>query len=74
VFLNLYADKKNIEVSKEELDKKVDMIKESYPDADKNVFTDKEWLNYIKRVERKEKAFKEFVKETLGDKFLDEYN
>jgi hypothetical protein len=31
-------------------------------------------LDYIKRVERKEKAFREFIKETLGDKFLDEHN
>jgi trigger factor len=73
VFLNLYADKNDIKVSKKELDEKVEMIKKSQPDADKSVFNNEEWLNYIERVERKEKAFKEFLKETLGDKFLNEY-
>jgi FKBP-type peptidyl-prolyl cis-trans isomerase (trigger factor) len=74
IFLNLYADKKNIKVSKKELDEKVEMIKKSQPDADESVFSNEKWLDYVKRVERKEKAFREFIKETLGDKFLDEHN
>jgi len=61
-------------VTKEELDKKIEMIKKSKPDADESLFSNEQWLDYIKRVEKKEKAFKEFVKETLGDTFLDEHN
>jgi FKBP-type peptidyl-prolyl cis-trans isomerase (trigger factor) len=74
VFLNLYADKKDMKVSKKEIDEKISMIKQSRPDADSSLFENEQWLDYIKRVERKEKAFREFIKETLGDKFLDEHN
>ena len=66
VFLTLYADKRNIKVEKDEIDKKVETIKKSQPNMDQSIFSNKEWLDYIKRVERKEKAFKEFTKETLG--------
>jgi FKBP-type peptidyl-prolyl cis-trans isomerase (trigger factor) len=74
VFLNLYADKKDIKVSKEELDKKIEEIKKTQPNADPSIFSNEEWLEYIKRVERKEKAFREFIKETLGEDSLDEHN
>jgi FKBP-type peptidyl-prolyl cis-trans isomerase (trigger factor) len=74
VFLNLYANKKDIKVSKEELDKKIEEIRKSQPNADQSVFSNEEWLEYIKRVERKEKAFREFIKETLGEDSLDEHN
>ncbi|MDD3475032.1 MAG: trigger factor [Candidatus Dojkabacteria bacterium] len=74
VFLNLYADKKDIKVSKEELDRKIEEIKKSQPNADQSIFSNEEWLEYIKRVERKEKAFREFIKETLGEDSLDEHN
>ena len=74
VFLNLYADKNEIKVTKEELDKKIELIKKSQPNADESIFSNDQWLEYIKRVETKEKAFREFVKEVLGDKFLDEHN
>ncbi len=74
VFLNLYAEKKDIKVSKKELDEKIEMIKKSKPDADESVFENDQWLEYIKKITGKEKAFREFIKETLGDNFLDEHN
>jgi FKBP-type peptidyl-prolyl cis-trans isomerase (trigger factor) len=74
VFLNLYADEKDVKVTKKELDEKIELIKKSRPDADESIFSNDEWLDYMKRVERKEKAFREFIKETIGDKFLDEHN
>lgn len=74
VFLTLYADSKKIEVEQEEIDKKIEEIKKSQPNVDESVFTNDEWLEYIKRVERKEKAFREFIKATLGEDFLDEHN
>ena len=74
VFLTLFADTKDIKVEKEEIDAKIDLIKKSQPNVDDSVFTNDEWLEYIKRVERKEKAFREFIKATLGEDFLDEHN
>jgi trigger factor len=74
VFLNLYAKEKDIKVSKEKLDEKIEMIKKTQPNADESVFSNEQWLDYIKRVERKEKAFREFIKETLGEELLDEHN
>ncbi|KUK77323.1 MAG: trigger factor [candidate division WS6 bacterium 34_10] len=74
VFLNLYAKEKDVKVSKEELDEKIEMIKKTQPNADESVFSNEQWLDYIKRVEKKEKAFREFIKETLGEELLDEHN
>lgn len=74
VFLNLYAKKKDVKVTKEDLEKKIELIKKSQPNADESIFSNEQWLDYIKRVEIKEKAFKEFIKQVLGDKFLDKHN
>jgi FKBP-type peptidyl-prolyl cis-trans isomerase (trigger factor) len=74
VFLNLYAEEKDVKVSKTELEEKIEMIKKNRPDADESIFSNEQWLDYIKRVEMKEKAFREFIKEVLGDKFVDEHN
>ena len=74
VFLNLFADKKDIKVTQEELDKKIEEIKKSQPTTDQSIFSNEEWLEYIKRVERKEKAFKKFIKDTIGEDSLDEHN
>jgi trigger factor len=74
VFLNLYADKRDIKVTNEELEEKIELIKKSQPDADESIFSNEQWLDYIKRVERKEKAFREFIKETIGEDILDEHN
>ncbi|HCC67740.1 TPA: hypothetical protein DEP90_00820 [Patescibacteria group bacterium] len=68
-FLTLYANKRNIKVEKEEIDKKIEIIKKSRPNVDQSIFSNDQWLEYIKKVERKEKAFKEFIKETLGKEF-----
>ncbi len=74
VFLTLFAESKDIKVEKEEIDAKIEMIKKSQPNVDESIFTNDEWLEYVSRVERKEKAFKEFIKTTLGEDFLDEHN
>jgi trigger factor len=74
VFLNLYSKERDIQVSQKEIDEKIEMIKKTQPNADESVFSNEQWLDYIKRVERKEKAFREFIKETLGEKLLDEHN
>ncbi len=74
VFLNLYADTKDIKVTDEELEKKIEDIKTQRPEADKNIFSNIEWREYIKKVERKEKAFRMFIEEIFGKQFLDSHN
>lgn len=73
-FLNLYSREKGVEITDEELEKKIEAIKASQPNADKNIFSNPQWKEYIKNVERKEKGFRLFVEEVLGKDFLDEHN
>lgn len=73
-FLNLYSREKGVEITDEELEKKIEAIKISQPNADKNIFSNPQWKEYIKNVERKEKGFRLFVEEVLGKDFLDEHN
>jgi trigger factor len=73
-FLNLYAKEKEVTVTDEELEKKIEAIKVSQPNADQNIFTNPEWKEYLKKVERKEKGFRLFIEEVLGKDFLDEHN
>ncbi len=70
MFLTLYAKTKDIKVKKEDIDKKIEMIKKSQPNADQSIFENEQWLEYIERVERKEKAFREFIEVALGKDFL----
>ena len=73
-FLNLYSKEKDVQITDEELEKKIESIKASQPTADKNIFSNPQWREYIKNVERKEKGFKMFIEEVLGKEFLDEHN
>ncbi|KKP44108.1 MAG: trigger factor, trigger factor [candidate division WS6 bacterium GW2011_GWC1_33_20] len=73
-FLGIYADSKKVEISEEELNKKIEDIKRDQPNVDKNIFSNTEWIEYIKKVERKEKAFRLFIEEVLGKEFLDSHN
>lgn len=67
VFLKLYSKGKNIQVSDEDLEKKIQEIKKKSPQVeDKTIFENEEWREYVRRVEEKEKAFKEFSAEVLG--------
>jgi FKBP-type peptidyl-prolyl cis-trans isomerase (trigger factor) len=69
VFLKLYAEDRNIEVTDEDLKKKIELVKKGAPEkTDEKIFEDKRWQEYVRRVEQKEKAFKEFSKEVLGEK------
>jgi len=72
-FLNLYSKEKSVEITNEQLEAKIETIKTSQPNADKNIFSDPQWKEYIKNVERKEKGFRLFVEEVLGKDFLDEH-
>lgn len=73
-FLGLYAKDRDLKVSQEDLDKKIDLIKQSQPNADPSIFSNPEWIEYVRRVEIKERAFREFIKEVLGEDFLDQHN
>ena len=74
VFLTLYADTKGVTVTNEELEEKIESIKKSQPNADKSVFGNLQWREYIMKVERKEKAFRLFIEEVLGKEYLDSHN
>ena len=74
IFLGLYAKENDITVSQEDMDKKIEDIKKSQPNIDQSIFTNENWLEYVKRVEIKQRAFHQFIKSVLGDKFLDEHN
>jgi len=68
VFLKLYAKEKEIKVTDEDLVKKIEDIKLRSPQIkDKSVFENEQWKEYVRRVEEKERAFREFVKEVLGE-------
>jgi len=74
VFLNLYADTKEVNITDEELEQKIEEVKKNQPDADPSIFSNMEWRDYVKGVERKEKAFRMFIEEVLGKDFLDSHN
>jgi len=73
-FLSLYSKENEIEITDEELEAKIDSIKASQPNADKNIFSNPQWREYIKNVERKEKGFRQYIESVLGKDFLDEHN
>ena len=74
VFLTLYADSRDIQMTDEELDVRIEEIKKQRPDVDKNIFTNTQWRENMKRVGRKEKAFNMFIEEVLGKEYIDEHN
>ncbi len=66
VFLKLYAEERDIEVTDEDLEKKIELIKKGAPEnTDPSVFKDAGWKEYIRRVEQKEKAFHQFLDEVI---------
>ncbi len=66
VFLKLYSDERKIEVTEEDLKKKIELIKKNAPEnTDPSVFKDAGWKEYIRRVEQKEKAFHQFLDEVI---------
>ncbi len=68
VFLKLFAREKEINVTDEELKTKIKEIVNNSPNIeDKSLFENDEWKEYVRRVEEKEKAFRAFSKEVLGE-------
>ncbi|MHC1716897.1 MAG: trigger factor [Candidatus Dojkabacteria bacterium] len=68
VFLKLYSKDRNIKVTDEDLKTKIDELKKNAPkDTDPQIFENEEWKEYIRRIEEKERAFREFTKEILGE-------
>jgi len=74
VFLSLYADVKDVEITDKELEERIGAIKKERPDTDESIFSNPQWKEYIKKVERKEKGFRTFIEEVLGKEFLDSHN
>ena len=69
VFLNLYAQERKISVTDKDLGKKIEEVKKGAPEGtDPSIFQDERWKEYVRRVEQKERAFREFFKEVIGEK------
>lgn len=73
-FLNMYSIENKITVEDADLDKRIEEIKKAEPTADPSIFSNPEWREYIRKIDRKEQAFRHFIKSVLGDEFLDEHN
>ncbi len=66
VFLKLYSDEREVEVTDEDLEKKIELIKKNTPEqTDPSIFKDARWKEYIRSVEQKEKAFHQFLDEVI---------
>lgn len=64
VFLSLYMVDRKIEVTEDDVNKKIENILKSAPEGmDMSAYDNPEWKAYIKRVEEKEKTFEAFLKE-----------
>lgn len=74
VFLNLYADSKDVQLTEEELEQKIEEIKKEQPNTDPKIFSNPQWREYMTNIERKQKAFRLFVEEVFGKEMLDEHN
>ena len=73
-FLKLFSDDRKVDITDEELEAKIEEIKKTQPNADKSIFSNPQWRDYIKGVEKKEKGFRLFIEEVLGKDFLDDHN
>ena len=67
VFLRSYIKERSIEITDEDLKKKVEEIKKNAPEGtDSTIFENEQWKEYIKGIELKEKAFQSFMEEVTG--------
>lgn len=69
VFLRLYTRERELQVTDEDLAKRIEEIKKTAPaDTDQSIFENEEWKEYIRRVIQKDLAFQKFSEEVLGKK------
>ena len=67
-FLKLYMKEHNIDMTVEELNKRIEDLKKNAPKGtDMSVYDDENWKAYVKNVDLKQKAFEAFIKEVLGE-------
>lgn len=67
-FLKLYMKEHNIDMTEEELSKRIEELKKNAPKGtDMSVYDDANWQAYVKSVDLKQRAFEEFIKEVLGE-------
>ncbi len=67
-FLKMYMKEHKIEMSEEELQKRIADLKKNAPKGtDMSVYDDENWQAYVKNVDLKQRAFEEFIKEVLGE-------
>jgi trigger factor len=67
-FLKMYMKAHNIDMSEEELNKRIEDLKKNAPEnTDTSIYDDENWRTYIKNVDLKQKAFEAFIMEVLGE-------
>lgn len=65
-FLNLYAKEKGITLSDEDLEAEVQKVAMANPTVDPATYKNPDWMNYIRRVALKQKAFEAFMNEIMS--------
>ena len=65
--LNLFAKERSIDMTEEELNKRIEEIKKSQGGAESDVYSNPQWREYIKNIEIKQKAFQSLMVEVLGE-------
>ncbi|MCK9369071.1 hypothetical protein M0R04_03865 [Candidatus Dojkabacteria bacterium] len=63
VFLKLFAKERKITITNEQLNEEIEKIKKSNPKGDASVYENPQWVEYIRRVVVKQKAFEQFMSE-----------
>ena len=61
VFLKLFAKDKNITITDEQLKEEIEKIKKANPKEDSSIYENPQWIEYIRRVIVKQKAFEQFM-------------
>ena len=65
--LNIYAKGKDIKISDEELDKRVEEIKKEQGGKEIDAYSNPQWREYIRSVEIKQRAFQKLMSEVMGE-------
>jgi FKBP-type peptidyl-prolyl cis-trans isomerase (trigger factor) len=73
-FLRMYMKENNITMTNEELNTIIEELKKNAPEGtNMSVYDDENWQAYIRNVNLKQKAFKAFIKEVLGEEVHKDY-
>ncbi len=67
VLLKIFAKENGIDITDEELEKKIEEIKRGQGGKEDDVYSNPQWREYIRSIEKKQKAFMKLMEEILGE-------